>query len=353
MAKAPLKEAPAGWDAALIAAMTTDDAELLRGAVAAARALPAPEKGNPVLDAALLRVGRRSAAPDDARADALAVAGASLPQVEPELFDFLVAQLDAEKPVPLRGAASRALAKAPLSRQQLLALTSPLSEAGPLELPTLLGAFEKGGDEELGDKLLAALGKARGLSNLRADLLETALKQFPPGIQKKGEAVLASLDADRAKQQQHLEQLLGALEPGDIRRGQAVFNSSKTACSSCHRIGYLGGRVGPDLTRVGEIRNERDLLEAVVYPSASFVRSFEPIVVMTSGGVYNGVPVEETDDYILLATGVDTEERINRESIVEQRPGTVSVMPSGLEQELSRQDLSDLVAFLKATKRGP
>jgi putative heme-binding domain-containing protein len=111
--------------------------------------------------------------------------------------------------------------------------------------------------------------------------------------------------------------------------------------------------VGPDLTRIGEIRNERDLLEAVVYPNASFVRSYEPIVVMTSGEVYNGVPVEETDDYILLATGVNTEERIIRDSIKELRPGTVSVMPSGLEQELSQQDLSDLVAFLKATRRGP
>jgi len=353
MAKVPLKEAPAGWDAALIAAMTTDDAELLRGAVSAARALPAPEEGSPILNAALLRVGRNSGAPDDVRADALAAAAASLPEVEPELFAFLVAQLDAAKPVPVRGAASRALAAAPLDHEQLLALTDALSEAGPLELPALLAAYEKGGDERLGEKLLGALGKARGLSNLRADLLEAALKQFPASIHKKGAALLASLDADRAEQQDHLEQLLGSLEPGDIRRGQAVFNSTKTACSNCHRIGYLGGRVGPDLTRIGEIRNERDLLEAVVYPSASFVRSYEPVVVMTSGDVFNGVPVEETDDYILLATGVDTEERISRESIVELRPGTVSVMPSGLDQELSQQDLSDLMAFLKATRRGP
>jgi putative heme-binding domain-containing protein len=111
--------------------------------------------------------------------------------------------------------------------------------------------------------------------------------------------------------------------------------------------------VGPDLTRVGEVRSETDLLEALVYPSASFVRSYEPVVVMTSGDVFNGVPVEETEEYILLATGADTEARINRDSIVEQRPGTVSVMPSGLDQELSPQELSDLMAFLKATRRGP
>jgi putative membrane-bound dehydrogenase-like protein len=353
MAKVPLKETPAGWDAALIAAMNTADAELLRGAVAAARVLPVPEKGNPVLDAALARLGRDTAAPDDVRADALAVAAPSLQQVEPELFAFLLAQLDAARPAPVRGAASRALAKAPLNAGQLLTLTDSLSNAGPLELPTLLGAYDKGGDEKLGETLLAALGKARGLANLRADLLETALKQFPPTIQQKGAAVLVSLDVDRSQQQAHLEQVLATLQPGDVRRGQAVFNSTKMACSSCHKIGYLGGRVGPDLTRVGDIRNERDLLEAVLYPSASFVRSYEPVVVVTSGDVYNGVPVEETEDYVLLATGVNTEARINRASIQEMRPGTVSVMPSGLEQELSKQDLSDLISFLLATRRGP
>jgi putative heme-binding domain-containing protein len=353
MQRAALKETPAAWTAALTAALASTDAEALREAVAAARMLPAPDEGNPPLDAALLRLGRDTAAPDDVRVEALAVAAGRLSQVEPELFEFLRAQLDPAKAAAVRGAASRALAKAPLSHKQLLALTDLLGEAGPLELPALLAAFDKGGDEALGEKLLGALGKARGISNLRADLLETALKQFPESVQKKGQSLLASLDADRGKQQQHLEQLLSSLHGGDIRRGQAVFNGSKTACATCHRIGYLGGRVGPDLTRIGEIRSERDLLEAVVYPSASFVRSYEPVVVMTSGETYNGVPVEQNDDYILLATGINTEARINRGSIVEQRPGTVSVMPSGLEQELSEQDLSDLIAFLKATRRGP
>jgi putative heme-binding domain-containing protein len=170
-------------------------------------------------------------------------------------------------------------------------------------------------------------------------------------VQEKGAVLLASLDEDRATQREYLEELVAALERGDVRRGQEVFNSSKTACATCHKIGYLGGRVGPDLTRIGQIREERDLLEAVVFPSASFVRSYEPVVVVTASETYNGVTLEENDDYILLATGADTEQRISRNAIVELRPGTVSVMPSGLEQELSRQDLWDLVAFLKETHR--
>jgi len=48
--------------------------------------------------------------------------------------------------------------------------------------------------------------------------------------------------------------------------------------------------------------------------------------------------------------GADQEVRIARRDIDDIRPGLVSIMPSGLDQQLSRQDLADLVTFLKACK---
>ena len=141
------------------------------------------------------------------------------------------------------------------------------------------------------------------------------------------------------------------LTTGDIRRGQLVFHSEKAACYSCHAIGYRGGNVGPDLTRIGSVRSDRDLLEAIVFPSASLVRSFEPIAVATNDGkVYNGLLRGETADELRLATGVNQEARIARREIDEIRPSTVSIMPAGLDQQLTHQELADLVAFLKACK---
>ena len=63
-----------------------------------------------------------------------------------------------------------------------------------------------------------------------------------------------------------------------------MFNGAKAACLSCHAIGYIGGRIGPDLTRIGQVRSERDLLEAVVFPNASFARGYEPVIVRTQSG---------------------------------------------------------------------
>jgi putative heme-binding domain-containing protein len=251
----------------------------------------------------------------------------------------------------MRSTAAGVLAKAKLTPEQLLALTETLKAAGPLEVPKLLGAYEKATDETLGLKLVAALKQSSGVAGLRAEMLTPRLTNFPETVRREADGLLASLNVDAAKQKAHLDELAAVLKEGDVRRGQGIFNSTKAACASCHAIGYLGGNIGPDLTRIGQVRTERDLLEAIVYPSASFVRSYEPIAVSTkSGDEYSGVLRRDNTDEIVLATGVGTEVRIARADITEMRPGTLSVMPSGLDEQLTRQELADLLAFLKATK---
>ena len=184
--------------------------------------------------------------------------------------------------------------------------------------------------------------------------MKPLLTNFPASVQQKADALLASLNTDAAQQKKHIDEMLASVKGGDIRRGQALFNSPKAACSACHAIGYLGGNIGPDLTKIGQIRNERDLLEAIVYPSASFVRSYEPVIMLTkSDEEFSGVLRKDAADEIVLATGPNTEVRVARSDITEMRPGRVSVMPAGLDEQLSRQELADLVAFLKGTKWGP
>src|SRR5205823_12040083 len=119
--------------------------------------------------------------------------------------------------------------------------------------------------------------------------------------------------------------------------------STKASCSACHAIGYLGGTIGPDLTHIGKIRAERDLLESIVFPSASFVRSYEPVQITTKKGkVFNGLVRRETPDEVVLAVSGTEEVRVARQDIDEVEPGKVSVMPAGLDQQLTPQELADL-----------
>ena len=351
MTEAAVKDTPAAWLDAVALNLAARDADTVRLAVLAARTLPQPKGGHAALHTALLATARDTAKPDDIRLDALAAAPGGLDAVEPPLFDFLTANLDAAKPMLVRTAAAGALARAKLTPEQQLALASRLKTVGPLELPRLLPAFERGATEALGQKLVESLRGSAGWRGLRTDLLKPLLARYPKSIQAQGEELLNLLNADAAKEAAHLTALLAQLQDGDIRRGMAVFNSAKSACATCHAIGYLGGRLGPDLTRIGGARNERDLLEAIVYPSASFVRSYEPFVVLTKGGEeFSGVLRKDAPEEVILATGPETEQRIARKDIAELRPGSVSIMPQGLDQVLTRQELADLLAFLKAAK---
>jgi putative heme-binding domain-containing protein len=216
-----------------------------------------------------------------------------------------------------------------------------------LDLTKVLTPFENCSDEKVGFALIAALRETKGLY---PDLLKR-LAKFPESVQMEINALIESVNADAAKQKAHLEALLASMKDGDIRRGQSIFNSPKTACATCHAIGYLGGNLGPDLTRIGQVRTERDLLEAVLYPSASFVRSYEPVIVTTkSGDEHSGVLRKDSADEVILGIGANLDVRLPRSEVAELRPGTLSVMPQGLDQQITKQELADLIAFLKATK---
>ncbi|MGL4420192.1 MAG: PVC-type heme-binding CxxCH protein, partial [Gemmataceae bacterium] len=119
----------------------------------------------------------------------------------------------------------------------------------------------------------------------------------------------------------------------------------------CHMLGYVGGDVGPDLTKIGSIRTESDLLESIVEPSASFVRSYEPVVVeMVDGRRWNGVIQSESSAEVVLRVNATETVRLARGDVESVRPSAVSVMPAGLEGQLTRQELSDLLAFLRSRK---
>src|SRR5262249_21702777 len=142
--------------------------------------------------------------------------------------------------------------------------------------------------------------------------------------------------------------LLPLTQGGNERRGREVFFSQTAACSTCHRIGAEGGRVGPDLSKVGGIRAGRDLLESIIFPSASFAQGYEPFQVETQDGyLFEGTIIRQTADTITLRTVSNAEVRIDRSSIASLRPSTRSIMPDGFEQALTPQQLQDLLAFLQ------
>ncbi|HTH48013.1 MAG TPA: PVC-type heme-binding CxxCH protein [Candidatus Limnocylindria bacterium] len=347
IANADLENPPASWRNAVLTALSPPSREVA-AAIHAARSLNA----DPAIAAALLAAGRDPVQPADLRLSALAALPAGAALAGPE-FDFLRPRLAAANAPVTRTTAADVLSHAKLDATQLATLTEDLKAAGPLELNRLLTAFDGGGDDVLGQKLVAALREAKGAKALNAGQLRTHLAKFPDATQQAGDRFLATLDTSAPKQAAHLDALLAdfAKLTTDVRRGQALFNGPKAACATCHRIGYVGGNVGPELTKIGDVRSERDLLESVVYPSASFVRNFEPtIVTLQDGDQVNGILKRETPEEIVLVTGAGPEQHLRRSEITETRPGTLSIMPGGFDEQLSRQELADLLFFVKTVR---
>ncbi len=322
---------------------------LIDAALAAARSFATAKATNAEIAEALLKLGEAEDEEPAVRLEALAI----VPHVEtvpPNVFRFLTNSVDGAKPWDIRKNAAVVLGRARLDDGQLLSLCDALGAAGPSELPILLTAFSNCSDENIGARMAANLAKARSAASLRAEEVKPAVEKFPETVKTKIAEALAALVPDGSKQKEHIEDLLSHLPAGDIRRGQTIFNSPKTACFSCHEIGYRGGHVGPDLSAVGTIRSERDLLESIVYPSASFVRSFEPMIVRTrEGDDYVGIMRKNAPDEVVLVTGPETEVHLSPAHITDVRQGSVSLMPQGFDTQLSRQELADLVAFLKNT----
>jgi putative heme-binding domain-containing protein len=81
------------------------------------------------------------------------------------------------------------------------------------------------------------------------------------------------------------------------------------------------------------------------------VRSYEPVLVRTSEGqVHSGNLKKDAPDEIILTLAADKEVRLARDEVDELLPGKLSIMPAGLDKQLSLQELADLVEFLKNCK---
>jgi putative membrane-bound dehydrogenase-like protein len=354
MQRSPLARAPESWTLALVIALDTPDAPLRADTIAAIRALRFEERDRALLETHLTKLGRDEKLDDGTRLAALVAIPGGLESLDPALVEFLLDRVADNQPIPTRLAAADVLARARLGINELIRLTHSLPTTGPLELARILPAFERNGDvanASVGRALLAELEKSPAASSIPPDTLRAILKNYPDIIKHESEKLLDSWKLSDAHQHEKLEALLKDLPSGEIRRGQSVFMGQKAACSSCHAIGYLGGKIGPDLTKIGEIRTERDLLESIIAPSASFVRSYEPMTVATTDGrVLSGLVKKDAPDELVLTIAADQEARVPRGEVEEIRPATVSVMPAGLDQQLTPQELADLVAFLKACK---
>jgi putative heme-binding domain-containing protein len=131
------------------------------------------------------------------------------------------------------------------------------------------------------------------------------------------------------------------------------FREGSNTCGGCHRVQGQGQWVGPDLSTIGTKYGKEELLRSILNPSAAIGYNYQSLIIATGDGrVVTGLPVEQEADHVTLKTAEGKRVRLATNEIEDKKTSDVSLMPEGLAETMSDQDLVDLLAFL-ATLRQP
>lgn len=137
---------------------------------------------------------------------------------------------------------------------------------------------------------------------------------------------------------------------GDSRHGMQLFAKS---CSSCHQLGVIGTTVGPNLAMTQD-KPADWFLTAILDPSRAVDAKYLSYTVMTASGTsLVGVPAEESGTSMTLVDAQGQRHDILRSEIELISSTNKSLMPEGFENQLSKQDLADVIAFVKQPHPAP
>jgi len=193
----------------------------------------------------------------------------------------------------------------------------------------LLAALE-GGQIELTE--IDSLRRAQLLNHRRSDVRERTARALAKVATPERKQIVAEYQV--------------ALQlAGDVRRGREAFK--KGTCNACHKIGTLGVAVGPDIADT-RTKTPAQLVNDILDPNAAIdANYFSYLVALNDGRVLSGLLSSETATSVTLRRADGQTDTVLRQDIETIISSGKSLMPEGVEKNLTPQDVADLLAFLK------
>ncbi len=197
--------------------------------------------------------------------------------------------------------------------------------------------------------LLALLRDGRFSEDLHLALASVLLSSDSATIRTESEKHLALPKTASRQPLPPLSELV--LMKGDTARGANVFRNEGT-CVKCHRIRDEGKQVGPELSEIGSKLAPEAIYVSILDPSAAVSFSFETYnLLLKDGRNVSGILVSQADGSVTIKTVEAIERTFPRAEIDELLKQPISLMPSDLAQNMSTEQLVDLVAYLMSLKK--
>ena len=257
-----------------------------------------------------------------------------------EAGDVLGELLDSRQPQEVQKAALQAL-----SRFQAPDVAEVIVEAWPGFSPEVRGEAAEAlfaRKERLSTFLAAVEDEVILPSQLDPARVQFLVVHPDQKIRQKAKPLLAG--AKLARREEAVAAYRDVLKmKGDTARGKAVF---KKECAKCHRLEEVGYELGLPLNTV-QNRGPEAILLAVLDPNREVQPQYLNYVIVTDSGLSKtGMIAAETATSITLKRAEDESDTVLRANIDEMVNTGLSIMPEGLEKQLTKQDTADVIQYL-------
>jgi putative heme-binding domain-containing protein len=210
------------------------------------------------------------------------------------------------------------------------------------------------------------IGDSRGLPTTLKRISKDALATLPESVRSKYEVLASGKSKMPPLPDLSGRKFVKNWKPDDFagdlgfKPGPKAFDSGRQAlevslCNRCHRFQGSGYAVGPDLTGVAGRLGRTDLLRAILLPSESIAQNYRgDVLELTDGRNLTGQVIPTLDyraPHLLLAENPlqpDQTVKIPKVDVLKRSRSDLSIMPAGLLNNLSKQEVLDLLAYLES-----
>ncbi len=272
----------------------------------------------------------------------------SLSVLDPAEFLVVAPELlEPRRPLAVRIAAVRALANGSSDDVAMLLVTrlaqfEPTVRAAAVHTLLARASWTKA--------LLLAASRKSAPAGINATLIDPAdrsplLKHRDPEVAQLARSLFGQPLLPGGRAQLVADYLPMLKLKGDAVRGAEIFERE---CKGCHKIGTRGTALGPDLT-ASPSGDSASLLANILDPNANVQPSYTQYMVLDENGrTYSGIISTETATSLTLRRGEGVQETILRSQIAEMSSTGLSLMPEGFEKTISKPEMANLIAFLRA-----
>lgn len=139
---------------------------------------------------------------------------------------------------------------------------------------------------------------------------------------------------------------------GDSRNGGKIFEREAVGCAKCHVVNGRGIDFGPALSEIGTKLGRDALFESILDPNAGVSFGFEAWTVeLKNGDEIYGLVVSDAAEELAVKLQGGAVNRVKKSDIAKRTQSKLSIMPTGLAQTMTVQELVDLVEYLATLKK--